>query len=84
MSNRTVIIILGVALALLAFILLFERDTMTTDERESRSDRAFPEFRRDFVDRLTVAGASGEQIELERIAGAEEGAERWRIVSRIR
>lgn len=80
MSNRTVIIVLGAALALLAFIVLFERDTMTTDERESRADRAFPGFRRDFVERLTIAGTAGEQLELERVAGAEDGGEEWRIV----
>ena len=36
MSNRTVIIILFIAVGLLGFIVFFERDSTTTAERESR------------------------------------------------
>ncbi|MFO8072238.1 MAG: DUF4340 domain-containing protein [Polyangia bacterium] len=81
MKNRTVIAILAVAAALAAYILLFERDTMTTDERESRSDRAFVEFRREQVDRIELKSSSGRTLELERVSRAEEGEERWTLSS---
>lgn len=81
MKNRTVLIVLGIAVLLLAFILLFERETMTTDELEGRRDRVFVEFRRDAVERLAILGTSGTRVELERVAGAGEDPDTWKIVS---
>ena len=59
MGNRTTIVILAVAAALVGFIFFFERETMTTSEREERADRVFGEFRRDRVDGLKVRGTGG-------------------------
>ncbi|MDD5307384.1 MAG: DUF4340 domain-containing protein [Deltaproteobacteria bacterium] len=75
MGNRTAIILLGVALALAAFIFFFERGSMTTDERAERRNRVFSEFRRDKVEALSVTGAGGVRISLERLPSAVEGAE---------
>ena len=81
MKSRTAIALLAVAAALVVFIFLFERDTMTTGEIEGRRDRVFVEFRRDLVDGLTVKGSSGEEVALSRV-GPEEGAgEEWRITA---
>ncbi len=79
MKNRTAIAILAVAAAMAAYILLFERETMTTDELESRSDRVFVELRREQVDRIELKGSSGRTFELERLSRAEEGEERWTL-----
>ncbi|HUT77007.1 MAG TPA: DUF4340 domain-containing protein [Polyangia bacterium] len=81
MNNRTAIVILIVAAGLTAFILLFERGTMTTSEREDRKGRVFVDFQRDAVTALTVRGTGGQRVSLER-RGGEAGdpvAERWVI-----
>jgi hypothetical protein len=75
MGNRTAVILLGVALALAAFIFLFERGSMTTDERAERRNRAFSEFRRDKVEALSVTGKGGVRISLERLPATAPGAE---------
>ena len=82
MRNRTVIAILTVATALLAFILFFERGTLTTSERQSRKNHVFVGFKRDLVDRLAVRGSTGQEVVLERSKGGEvDSVESWRITS---
>jgi hypothetical protein len=81
MQNRTVLIILGLAVALLAFILLFERETMTTDELAGRKDRVFVAFDREAVERLTLQGTDGQRVELERVNADESGEDAWKIVA---
>jgi len=80
MKNRTAIAILLVAAGLLAFIVLFERDRMTTAELEGRKGRVFVDYRRDAVTGLTLRGADGERVVLERRGGPGDPAgERWII-----
>jgi len=81
MKNRTVLILLGIAVVLLTFILFVERDSMTTDELAGRKDRVFVEFRREAVEALAIRGASGEQVELKRAAPSAEDDESWKIVA---
>ena len=82
MNNRTAIIIVLVALGLLAFITLFERGTLTTDERSERQSRLFAELRRDRITALTLRGSSGEQLALKRQPPKSETAEpAWTIES---
>lgn len=51
---RTSIILSSVALALLAFIVIFERGSLTTREREGRRGRVLESFVRDRVTRIEV------------------------------
>ena len=51
---RTSIILSSVALALLAFIVFFERGSLTTTEREGRRGRVLENFVRDRVTRIEV------------------------------
>jgi hypothetical protein len=81
MRNRTVLIVLAIAVLLLAFIVFFERDTMTTDELAGRQDRVFVEFRRELVERIAIVGTAGIEVAVERTAGSGEEAAQWRIVS---
>jgi hypothetical protein len=79
MKNLTVLIILAVVAALVAFIFFVERDTMTTAQRGQRENRLFREYDREAVTRLSVRRATGETIVLEKTAtpGEDEGV--WRI-----
>src|SRR4029077_5910337 len=52
--RRTSIILLSVASALLAFILLFERGSLSTSEREGRKGRVLDSFVRERVTRIEV------------------------------
>jgi hypothetical protein len=81
MKNRTAILIILVAAGLLAFIFLFERDSMTTTEREGRAGRVFVDFQREAVTGLDVRGTDGKRVSLERRDGdaADPAAERWVI-----
>ncbi len=82
MKNRTTIIILAVAVLLVAFIYLFERDTMTTSERKERKGRVFTSLRRDHVDGLSIRGTGGKEVVLEKIAAPDtEGEKQWKVVS---
>ncbi|MCP4677020.1 MAG: DUF4340 domain-containing protein [Deltaproteobacteria bacterium] len=82
MKNRTTIIILAVAVILVAFIYFFERDTMTTSEREERKGRVFTSLRRDHVDGLSIRGTGGQEVVLKQIAAPDlEGEEQWKITS---
>jgi hypothetical protein len=81
MRNRTVVVVLVLALLLVGFIVLFERDMMTTSEIEERRNNVFKHFKRDLVESLTVRGAGGEEISVERAAADETAEEKWRITS---
>ncbi len=82
MQNKTVIVILVAAVSLLAYIFLWERDTMTTTERLGRKGRVFVEFKQDAVKtlELTQLGSGKISLSLEPDpAGAGEGT--WRITA---
>ncbi|MCP4603354.1 MAG: DUF4340 domain-containing protein [Proteobacteria bacterium] len=82
MKNRTVIVIVTIAVLLLAFIFLFERKTMTTGELAEREDRVFTKYNRDLVESLTVRGTAGEEIVLKREKKIDEDVEEtWSITA---
>jgi hypothetical protein len=82
MNSRTAIFILLAAAGLVAFIFLFERDTLTTSEREGRTGRVFVDFQRDAVTGLTLRGTGGQRVTLERRGGktGDPTAEKWVII----
>lgn len=80
MNQRTTLGLLVVAVALFAFIVLYERKTLTTPELEGRSSRLVERFVRGRVDRITVEGTHG-RIELARDPGADGELGPWRIVA---
>jgi len=83
MKNRTVLIVLGIAVVLLAFIMFFERESMTTDELEGRKDRVFVEFRLEAVEGVAIRGTSGQRVELRRNEDPAEDSEKWKIVTPV-
>ncbi|MFO0693281.1 MAG: DUF4340 domain-containing protein [Polyangiales bacterium] len=83
MSQRTTLALLVVALALFAFIVLYERKTLTTPELEGRSSRLVERFVRGRVDRITVEGTHG-TVELARDPGEDGELGPWRLVAPLR
>ena len=79
MKNRTVILVVCIALALFAFIYLVDSDSMTSGELESRTDRVFYKFKRELVDSLTVTGSGGRKIVIERASASDSGGGEWMI-----
>jgi uncharacterized protein DUF4340 len=78
-KNRTVIVVVCIALALFAFIYFIDSDSMTSGELESRADRVFYKFKRELVDSLTVTGSDGAKIVIERVPTSDAGGEEWII-----
>ncbi len=81
MKNRTVILVVCIALALFAFIYLVDSDSMTSGELESRADRVFYKFKRELVDSLTVTGSGGKKIVIERVPASDAGGGEWMITA---
>lgn len=79
MKNKTVLVIVVVALAMFAYIFFIDRDTMSTSDLEGRKDRVFKEFNRDMVTAVTVSGSKGE-VAVEKATGGD-GEERWKMTS---
>ena len=79
MKNRTVVVVVCIALVLFAFIYFIDSDTMTSGELESRADRVFYKFKRELVDSLTVTGSGGQKIMIERVPTSDAGGEEWII-----
>ncbi len=79
MKNRTVIVVVCIALALFAFIYLIDSDLMTSGELESRADRVFYKFKRELVDNLMVTGSSGQKVVIERVPKSDAGSGEWMI-----
>jgi hypothetical protein len=78
-KNRTVIVVVCIALALFAFIYLIDSDLMTSGELESRADRVFYKFKRELVDSLTVTGSGGAKIVIEQVPASDAGGGEWMI-----
>jgi len=94
MTKRTTWILAAVAGALLAFILLYERELPSTDELAERADRLLRTFDRDGVETVRIERGSGQGagVTLERVPDAEGGAadplaavedDRWRVTSPV-
>lgn len=80
MHNKTVIVILLIAAALVGFIYFFERDTMSTSEKQERKNRVFTAYNRDKIDSLTLKHIAGSEIVLEKKASVENPDGRWFIL----
>jgi hypothetical protein len=80
MGNKTVIVILTIAAALAAFIFLFERNSLTTSERQERKNRAFAEYKKERVDKITLNHISGSTVSLEKVSSKDNPEGRWQIV----
>ncbi len=72
MRTRPALILAAIALALGAFVLLFEKDVASTDEREERKARLFPTLELDEVEGVALERAAGKLV-LEKADGA------WRV-----
>ncbi|MCS6856508.1 MAG: DUF4340 domain-containing protein [Sandaracinaceae bacterium] len=88
MRKRTVFVLGGVALALLAFIVFYERHTIPTSEVEARKRKVLERFVRGRVHRLRVEHKGSLVVELERVEGAAETLDTfdvgtWRLLKPI-
>lgn len=83
--NRSTIILAAVAGLLLAYILIFERDTVTTHELELREGRVLPRFIRKRVSRIEIERA-GEKLVLERKPAPELDDQLgiWRMLAPVK
>ena len=81
MSNKTVAVILIVAISLVGFIFFFEQDTMTTSERMERKGRVFAKFKKDAISRLELKGVSDQSVVVEKVSDPKDPEEKWRIKS---
>ena len=81
MSNKTVVIIVAVALILFGFIYFVEKDSMSTDDLSDRDDRVFLKFKRDFVDAFSLKGTSKKELSLVKSGSAAEGNLAWTITT---
>ncbi|HSM50896.1 MAG TPA: DUF4340 domain-containing protein [Thermoanaerobaculia bacterium] len=92
MRPRTLLALLALVAGLAAFVLLFERDLPSSDERAERAKRLFPGFEAEAVTAVEIEAAGG-RLRIERSgapAAAESGGEaasdpeppaEWRLVA---
>lgn len=85
MGVRTTIALAVVALALLGYIVFFERGSLTTGELDKRKADALPEFVRDRVTKVEIQ-RKGQLIVLERGPDPENDLDlgRWKLVAPLR
>ncbi len=83
MSKRTTMVLAVIAAALLAFILLYERHTLSSGDLEGREDRLFESFVRDQVTKLEIERGD-ERIVLERELGEDGELGDWTLVEPVR
>jgi hypothetical protein len=78
--GRTTIILGVVAVVMAAFILVFERDTITSREMDDRKGHLLQRFVRERVEKLEIE-RDGEKIVLVKEPGDEEGFDEstWRL-----
>lgn len=79
MQLRNALVLVGVAVALVLFIALFERRTRTSDEIREMEKRAFPEFRDDKgrADAIEITRGAEKLVLVKRDKGTPD--ERWQI-----
>jgi len=83
MQLRNTLVLMGVAIALVLFIVLFESHTRTTDELKEMEKRAFPEFkeRKDRADTIEISKGADKLVMVKRDKGTPD--ERWQITHPI-
>ncbi len=79
MSKRATLVLAVVVLALLAYILKFERSSLTSRELDQREGKVLTAFVRDKVERIEIQ-RKGRSVVLERKANGEGGFNAWRIM----
>jgi hypothetical protein len=79
MKNKTVAIILSVAVLLLAFIAFLEKGTMSTNELDKRQNHVFVEYASDDVERFEIKKASGKAVEVTTSEDGLTGQKKWSI-----
>ncbi len=79
MSRRATVVLAVVVLALLAYILKFERTSLTSKELDQRSGKVLTSFVRDKLERLEIQ-RKGKRVVLQRKAGAEGGFGSWQML----
>lgn len=70
MSTRALVVLGIIAATLLGYVLVFERDSVTSQELASRAGRVLPSFVREKVERIVVQ-RKGKEVVLERKRDAE-------------
>jgi len=79
MSKRATLVLAVVVLALLAYILKFERSSLTSRELDQREGKVLTAFVREKVERLEIQ-RKGRKVVLERKSNGEGGFKSWRIM----
>lgn len=79
MRNRTVTLLLVIAMAMAAFIYLVEKKAPSTDEKKSRRNHVFQTCRKTAIDRVTLDVPGEPSLVLERVSTVAQGGERWAI-----
>ena len=79
MNNKTVVVILFIALLLIAFIVFFEKGTMSTGERNERRNHLFVDYKVDAVERFTITNTAGDTVEVTRGTNSLTGVNQWTI-----
>ena len=79
MSKRAIVVLAVVVLALLAYILKFERTSLTSKELDQRSGKVLTSFVRDKLERLEIQ-RKGKRVVLQRKPGEEGGFGAWQML----
>lgn len=82
MSKRTTIVLAVIAAGLLAFILVYERHTLSSGDLEGREGRLLQTFVRDRVTKLEIEREDG-RVVLERTRSGEDELGEWRITEPV-
>jgi len=83
MHNKTVVIIVAIALCLFAVIYFVEKDSITSSILDARKNRVFVKYNIDFVEELKIAPSDGQEIVLVRNEDESSGDYQWTITSPI-
>lgn len=83
MNTRTTVVLAVVALGLLAFILLYERDTLSSGEVAERADRLLERFVRDRVNRVEVKRGGTHTVLVREYEDEEDRVGTWRLISPV-
>lgn len=80
MKNKTVVIVLGVALVLFVYIFAIDKHLLTTDEKKARSENVFQHLRVDKITKIELATPKG-RIVLEANQPKAGEEKTWKITS---
>ena len=81
MTRRSIVVLAAVAIALMAYIVSYERHTLGTGELEGRDNRVARDYVRARVDRIEIERPGQETIELVRDRTEEDALGNWRMVA---